>query len=61
MEVNLKKTQIMIFEKRETKKSEINFHTRKWNDIRSVQESYCYLGITHKHNCSFALAIKQLS
>ena len=47
MEINLKKTQIMIFEKRKTKARRI-FYLGNQN-IKIVQE-YCFLGIKLNHN-----------
>ena len=59
MEVNLKKNQIMIFEKRKTKKAKPIFTLG--NEKISVVQEYCYLDIKLNHNGNFALAIKQLS
>jgi hypothetical protein len=59
MEINLKKTQIMIFEKRKTRKARpiFNLGNRK---IKIIQE-YCYLRVKLNHNGNFTLALKQLS
>jgi protease II len=59
MEVNLKKTQIIIFEKRKTSKAKPIFTLG--NEKISVVQEYCYLGIKLNHNGNFFLAIKQLS
>ncbi|CAB3993421.1 Hypothetical predicted protein [Paramuricea clavata] len=59
MEINLKKTQIMIFEKRKTRKARPIFNLGNRN-IKIVQE-YCYLGVKLNHNGNFTLALKQLS
>jgi hypothetical protein len=59
MEINLKKTQIMIFEKIKTRKARpiLNLGNR---NIKIVQE-YCYLGFELNHNGNFTLALKQRS
>ena len=59
MEINLKKTQIMIIEKRKTRKASPTFNRGNRN-IAIVQE-YCYLGVKLNHNGNFTLALKQLS
>ena len=56
MEVNLKKKQIMIFEKRKTKKAKLGNETLGNENISVVQE-YCYLGIKLNHNGNFALGL----
>jgi hypothetical protein len=57
MEINFKKTQIMIFEKRKTRKARSIFNLGNRN-IKIVQE-YCYLGVKLNNNGNFTL--KQLS
>ena len=59
MEVNLKKTKIMIFQKisQKTVKPKFTFNKKK---IEIVNE-YCYLGIKLNSNGNFSLAQKQLS
>ena len=59
MEINLKKTQIMIIEKRKTRKASPKFNLGNRN-IAIVQQ-YCYLGVKLNHNGNFTLALKQLS
>jgi hypothetical protein len=59
MEINLKKTQIMIIEKRKTRKASPKFNLGNRN-IPIVQE-YCYLGVKLNQNGNFTLALKQLS
>ena len=57
MEVNLKKTKIMIFKKGKTKIEPIFLLVNK--NVEIVNE-YCYLGIKLKYNGNFTLAHKQL-
>ena len=59
MEVNLKKTQVMIFEKTNSKKAKAIFNLGKKDII--VGKEYCYLGIRMNNNGNFTLALKQLS
>jgi hypothetical protein len=58
MEVNLKKTKVMIFQKGNKKKTKPSF-TLDNKTIEIVQE-YCYLGIKLNSNGKFTLAMKQL-
>ncbi|CAB4008344.1 Hypothetical predicted protein [Paramuricea clavata] len=59
MEVNLKKTQVMRFEKTNSKKAKPIFNLGK-KDI-TVGKEYCYLGIKMNNNGNFTPALKQLS
>ena len=59
MEVNLKKTKIMIFKKGNPKMIKPNFMLNTKN-VEIVNE-YCYLGIKLNSNGTFTLAQKQLS
>ena len=59
MEVNLKKTKIMIFQKGNTKMNKPNF-TLNSKNVEIVNE-YCYLGMKLMPNGNFTLAQKQLS
>ena len=58
MEVILKKTKVMIFQKGNKKKTKPSF-TLNNKTIEIVQE-YCYLGIKLNSNGKFTLAMKQL-
>ena len=59
MEVNLKKTQVMIFEKINSKKAKPIFNLGE-KDI-TIGKEYCYLCIKMNSNGNFTLAFKQLS
>ena len=58
MEVNLKKTQIIIFQKGNTNPIKPNFILGNRN-VTIVQE-YCYLGLKLNRNGKFSLGFKQL-
>ena len=59
LEVNLKKTKIMIMQKHKSKPKNIQFHIGK-NPI-SITHEYIYLGLKLTQNTKFDIASQQLS
>jgi hypothetical protein len=61
MEVNLKKTNIMIFQKHNSKKQNQNLNFTIGNKPGDITNEYTYLGLKITPNAKFSVATKHLS
>jgi hypothetical protein len=61
MEVNLKKTKIMIFQKHNSKKQNLNLNFTIGNKPVDITNEYTYLGLKITPNAKFSVATKHLS
>ena len=61
MEVNLKKTKIMIFQKHNSKKQNLNLNFTIGNKPVDITNEYTYLGLKITPNAKFSVATKHLT
>ena len=59
MKIDLKKTEVMIFQKRNPRSIKPVFTLE--NNVINVATEYCYLGVKINQNGTFKLALKQLA
>ena len=58
MKINLKKTEVIIFQKRNPRSLKLVFTLE--NSVIKVTKEYCYLGVKINENGTFKLALRWL-